>query len=1020
MLLRVGLAVTCSLVAFTVSVLKNNNNRSALAEEKGPSGKEEEEAAQHGEEGFSSAYGALDDSTQQETLEEVKRVVPDSPARTSVQSQSDYGSHDLLLPEFEDLLSAGELTADFSQEFSDGADHNSRGCYHHDADLAKDADELQLLRSMVKELRERELRMEGELLEFYALQLQESNVAELERGLQDKTVQNEKLRLQIRDLELQGKKLVDELASVSKLKKDLDEERANNRELQKQIHSHAGNAKAELLMMKQKLLLLETKEEEGRKKREFDLERKLQSLHELEVEVVELRRTNKELQHQKRELTIKINAVETEVQHLINRTESDLVAEAEARTAAVRHANEDLAKQVEGLQMDRFSEVEELVYLRWVNACLRYELRNYTAPAGKTTALDLSNNLSPRSQERAKKLMLKYAAPDLLAISTKDQAENGYESASSETSSHSEGGPSEYNDSPLDLGPGGMTNKKPSLIQRLKNWTVKKDDGLDLSSARSLQDRERSFSSLSDPTHGRKYSASKPPLEALILRNASDAVEITSYGAKKPDKQDLGSASPTMSISDSSSIDGGNDAAAATSDTLPNSQSNLPPLVRKKSAGDVFSGVAASFQLMSKSVAPEIAEKYPAFKDRHKAAIEREKVIKEKAKVEREKAINTKPHERVHFRIHEMPKLQQIPARKRVEAIKPLTPAEVEKRPLRVATPPPKPSDPVVGLATGSHIHRGPGVTPPPPPPPPPPRPGVPGAPPLPPPPPPMGGGLGNLQGKNKDNMHRAPEVVEFYQSLMKRDVKSTGGGISGNDINPDARNNMIGEIENRSTHLLAIKADVETQGEFVQSLAAAVRTAFYTNIEDVIAFVTWLDNELSFLVDERAVLKHFDWPEGKADAFREASFEYQDLMKLHSEVSLFEDDPGMPCEKALQRMLTTLEKVEHNIYGLLRTRDMAIARYKEFGIPTQWMLDSGVVGKIKVASVKLARVYMTRVAVELEHLAGSDREPVCEFLLLQGVRFAFRVHQFAGGFDPESMRAFEALRDCAHVSNKS
>jgi hypothetical protein len=39
-----------------------------FAEEKGPSGKEEEEAAQHGEEGFSSAYGALDDSTQQETL----------------------------------------------------------------------------------------------------------------------------------------------------------------------------------------------------------------------------------------------------------------------------------------------------------------------------------------------------------------------------------------------------------------------------------------------------------------------------------------------------------------------------------------------------------------------------------------------------------------------------------------------------------------------------------------------------------------------------------------------------------------------------------------------------------------------------------------------------------------------------------------------------------------------------------------------------------------------------------------
>lgn len=258
--------------------------------------------------------------------------------------------------------------------------------------------------------------------------------------------------------------------------------------------------------------------------------------------------------------------------------------------------------------------------------------------------------------------------------------------------------------------------------------------------------------------------------------------------------------------------------------------------------------------------------------------------------------------------------------------------------------------------------------------------------------------------------------MVEFYQSLMKRDARSNAGAAGVGGVNPDARNNMIGEIENRSTHLLAIKADVETQGEFVQSLAAEVRAAVYDNIEDVVAFVTWLDDELSFLVDERAVLKHFDWPEGKADALREAAFEYQDLRKLLVQVSLFEDKAEMPREKALKRMLTMLEKVEHNVYGLLRTRDMAIARYKEFSIPTQWMLDSGVVGQIKLASVKLARLYMKRVAAELDHLAAGTGEPLHEFLLLQGVRFAFRVHQFAGGFDPESMSAFEALRACAHV----
>lgn len=36
----------------------------------------------------------------------------------------------------------------------------------------------------------------------------------------------------------------------------------------------------------------------------------------------------------------------------------------------------------------------------------------------------------------------------------------------------------------------------------------------------------------------------------------------------------------------------------------------------------------------------------------------------------------------------------------------------------------------------------------------------------------------------------------------------------------------------------------------------------------------------------------------------------------------------------------------------------------------------------------------MKRVASELDALLGTEKEPNREFLLLQGVRFAFRVHQ--------------------------
>jgi Wiskott-Aldrich syndrome protein len=56
--------------------------------------------------------------------------------------------------------------------------------------------------------------------------------------------------------------------------------------------------------------------------------------------------------------------------------------------------------------------------------------------------------------------------------------------------------------------------------------------------------------------------------------------------------------------------------------------------------------------------------------------------------------------------------------------------------------------------------------------------------------------------------VRRVPEVVEFYHSLMRRDSKREGGG--GSDAGPggsgaaNARD-MIGEIENRSSHLLAV-----------------------------------------------------------------------------------------------------------------------------------------------------------------------------------------------------------------------
>ncbi|KAK7305426.1 hypothetical protein VNO77_43332 [Canavalia gladiata] len=254
--------------------------------------------------------------------------------------------------------------------------------------------------------------------------------------------------------------------------------------------------------------------------------------------------------------------------------------------------------------------------------------------------------------------------------------------------------------------------------------------------------------------------------------------------------------------------------------------------------------------------------------------------------------------------------------------------------------------------------------------------------------------------------VRRVPEVIELYRSLTRKDANKD------NKINTNGTpavaftRNMIEEIENRSTFLSAIKSDVQRQGEFISLLIKEVESASYSDISEVESFVKWLDGELSSLVDERSVLKHFPhWPEQKADALREASCNYRDLKNLESEVSSFEDNPKEPLAQALKRMQALQDRLERSVNSAERTRESASKRYRNFHIPWEWMLDTGLIGQMKLSSLRLAREFMKRITKELDEGLREDN------LLVQGVRFAFRVHQFAGGFDTETIQAFQELK---------
>ncbi|KAJ6902945.1 hypothetical protein NC651_020432 [Populus alba x Populus x berolinensis] len=477
MIVRLGFLVAASIAAFTVKQLNvktaKSSDSSAKRSENGEASFKQHQVKEDDKQHFTHADDSFKEKDVEEEEEEEVKLI--SSIFDRAQGTSPSMEDGDILPQFEDLLS-GEMDHPLHGEKFDKAEKDMI----YETEMENNASELECLRNLVKELEGREVKLEDELLEYYGLKEQESDIVELQRQIKIKTVEIDTLNITINSLQAERKKLQEEILLGASAKKELELSRNKIKELQRQIQLNANQTRGQLLLLKQQVSGLQSREQEAMKK-DAEAEKRLKAAKELEVEVVELKRKNKELQHEKRELTIKLGAAEAKVASLSNMTEVrnmvfakdvrhipeiEMVAKVREEANNLRHTKEDLLKQVEGLQMNRFSEVEEIVYLRWVNACLR---------------------------------------------------------------SFSGGSPSRT----------------------------------------SMGHRPRG------------------PLETLMLRNAGDTVAITSFGKMEQDAPD--------------------------------------------SPGDSLNSVASSFQVMSKSVGGVLDEKYPAYKDRHKLALEREKHVKEKA-----------------------------------------------------------------------------------------------------------------------------------------------------------------------------------------------------------------------------------------------------------------------------------------------------------------------------------------------------------------------------------------------------
>eukprot|EP00899_Mesostigma_viride_P017958 jgi/Mesvir1/26163/Mv06862-RA.1 len=228
-----------------------------------------------------------------------------------------------------------------------------------------------------------------------------------------------------------------------------------------------------------------------------------------------------------------------------------------------------------------------------------------------------------------------------------------------------------------------------------------------------------------------------------------------------------------------------------------------------------------------------------------------------------------------------------------------------------------------------------------------------------------------------------------------------------------DLQKELMKQLGANSAYMKNVQEDIERYGARINQLAQAVRIVYPGSMDELQVFVAAVEEQLAVLSDEGAVLKAFDWPESKMDCMREASTQYSELLRYDGEMKSAVDDgycKGLSARDAFAFMTRSFEKMEKFVEVLIRDKDSLNKRYKEQGIPWSWKK----VDKLKQDSTLLAQTYMTKALAEAERLQdlGGTNLNSAKTVLVTTIKFIFKVHQFAGGFDEVCGDLFSMVKE--------
>ncbi|KAK7255497.1 hypothetical protein RIF29_28908 [Crotalaria pallida] len=339
-----------------------------------------------------------------------KTIVDSSPIGFSPRTKQGGEKDEILLPEFNDLVKEAGFGASIARNSYKKDVESPRSKVgspraHGSSEKDDYEQEIRQLRSMIRVLQERERNLELQLLEYCGLREQEAAVMELHNRLKISNMETKMFNLKVETLQSENRRLEAQVVDHAKVLAELETAKTKVKLLKKKIKYEADLNREEILNLKQKVAKLQDQESKAAYN-DLDIQIKLKRLKDLESEAEELRKSNLRLHQDNVDLARRLDSTQILANAVLEDPEADALKEEDER---LRQENEGLVKEIEQLQADRCTDLEELVYLRWINACLRHELRHYQPPPGKTVARDLSKSLSPTSEKKAKQLILEYA-----------------------------------------------------------------------------------------------------------------------------------------------------------------------------------------------------------------------------------------------------------------------------------------------------------------------------------------------------------------------------------------------------------------------------------------------------------------------------------------------------------------------------------------------------------------------------------------------------------------------------------